>query len=282
MRTTITALALAALAATAYAETAKTTDTAKDDAAKTSTDIPAYERIRALERLLKETIIAEVDFRETPIIEAIQYLSDQSKKAGHAVNIVLRIPPEFHARNARITMKVNDVPLVAALDFTVQAVDLAYIVEADVVVVFPAAEPPKGRLTTYWNAVDRDQLDPSLWMSLRRPLTQGLEDAFERLAADRIPTPEEFAQMDADTQRVHYDAYCLYFILYEGMKKQEKERGAAAFGKAEREVTGCADFKEFTEKFHKARKEGRHMHETMTERYKVQRKSSDTSKPATE
>jgi len=115
-----------------------------------------------------------------------------------------------------------------------------------------------GRLTTYWNAVDRDQLDSVLKQILSRA-TQGEEEAFEQLVNERIPSAAEYAKMDATTQRDYFRVQNHFLLLHGHMVGQNKKRGAATFGAAERELTGCYDLRKYAEKCDRIRAKTQHI-----------------------
>lgn len=89
-----------------------------------------------------QMILPQVEFRETTLPEAVDYLVTRSraldpKKQG--VNIVLDVPPE--RRDAKITLSLREVPLGEVVRYTAQLAGLVVAEEPYALVIGPKARP---------------------------------------------------------------------------------------------------------------------------------------------
>lgn len=106
------------------------------------------EAIQLLESRIKEIVIPEVNFDDTPLVEALRILSEASSEiASERIPISILEDPEIDApssddefglsaeatdyRNTGITMRLTNVPLHEALRYTSSLAQLRYQVEAD-------------------------------------------------------------------------------------------------------------------------------------------------------
>ena len=105
----------------------------------------------------------------------------------------------------------------------------------------------KGRLTNYWNKVDRNQL-PAWLKSNLASFKQETEEAFEEIINERVPTVDQLRGMGTTKQKGYHNAGQIFGILLEYARKRDKEKGYNAFGRAERELTGCHDFRRLEQK----------------------------------
>jgi len=105
----------------------------------------------------------------------------------------------------------------------------------------------KGRLTDYWNKVDRSLLPPGLKSSLSS-FDQATEDAFEEMVKDRFPTMDQLREMETAKQKGFYNAALIFNSLLDYTRTRNEKKGYTGFGRAEKEVTGCQEFRKFEEK----------------------------------
>ncbi len=99
-----------------------------------------------IERKLHRIIIPKLEFRETTINEAIDFLKkksvdlDEDSPAGdRGVNIVMKIPQD--SQDARISVSLSNIPLIEALRYVTGLGNLKFKVEPYAVTIVPLSEP---------------------------------------------------------------------------------------------------------------------------------------------
>ena len=103
---------------------------------------------QAIADKLDTIIIPRIDFTDSSIVEAINFLrkratdldDTESDPARKGVNIVLKLPTDSPDLAYPITLSLQDVPLRAALDYVARAANLKTKVERHAVVVVPQSE----------------------------------------------------------------------------------------------------------------------------------------------
>jgi hypothetical protein len=91
-----------------------------------------------------QMIVPQVEFRETTLPEALDYLVTRSRALDprkQGVNIVLDVPPE--RREAKVTLSLRDVPLSEAVRYTAQLAGLAVAEEPYALVVGASKARPR-------------------------------------------------------------------------------------------------------------------------------------------
>lgn len=150
----------------------------------------------AIENKLKTIRLPSVEFVNTPLREAIQYLQQRSVEldtegdiAKRGINIILDLsassPKEGSAEdigNTPITLSLNNVPLAEALRYTTSLAQTKYKVESHAVLIIPISRPdrnvmqgaytvPPSFLFTAGNGDDADgSSSPVKWRSAKEVL----------------------------------------------------------------------------------------------------------------
>ncbi len=95
------------------------------------------------EKKLEQTVLPALEFKDTPLPDALAFLrqksveldSVESDPSRRGINLILKASPEAKPQEARITLKLTNAPLSAVLDYTCQLTNAEYQVEAHAVVV---------------------------------------------------------------------------------------------------------------------------------------------------
>jgi hypothetical protein len=90
-----------------------------------------------LRRRLKETVIPEISVRETPVIDVIVFLREQSRKLSPdktPLNLVWQAPEESKA--VKVTLNLRQIPLADALRYLTEIAGLRYRVDPHAVVIY--------------------------------------------------------------------------------------------------------------------------------------------------
>jgi general secretion pathway protein D len=131
----------------------------------------------AINRKLQEIRIPSLNFRETTIREAIDYIkklaieldTTEPDRSKRGVNIVLKLDPSQAAETqTRITLNLTDVPLRDALDYIARGVLLKVKVEPYAVAIVPQSEPTDVFITKEY------RVPPGLLSNLPAP-TEGAQ-----------------------------------------------------------------------------------------------------------
>ncbi len=102
---------------------------------------PAAEGDEATAKLLKSMVVPAVDFQNVAFIDAIQFLSIKSGEldpAGKGVNFV--IGGEGTGADARITLKLSNVPMIEAIRYTTALANAQFQVKRGIVLILPASK----------------------------------------------------------------------------------------------------------------------------------------------
>lgn len=98
----------------------------------------------ALKKKLGELIVPSIEFRDTPLMDALSFLQDRSMDldAGtppdkRGINLMLDVPPEsgIKVEDLKITLTLQKIPLGEALRYTADHAGLELGVEGDFVVI---------------------------------------------------------------------------------------------------------------------------------------------------
>jgi hypothetical protein len=90
-----------------------------------------------LRQQLNETIIPEVSVRETPVIEVIEYLMEQSQKLSGdpaPINLVWQAPEGSKA--TKVTLSLRKIPLADVLKYVTEIAGLRYRIDAHAIVIY--------------------------------------------------------------------------------------------------------------------------------------------------
>jgi len=111
----------------------------------------------SISKKLNDIIIPKIEFRETTVREAIDFIkaraaaldTNEPDPTRRGVNIVLKLDPAAQAAESmtRITLSLNDLPLRAVLDYVAAAAGLKVKVEPYAVAIVPLTEPTEVLIT---------------------------------------------------------------------------------------------------------------------------------------
>ena len=102
-----------------------------------------------LRRKLDETVIPEVSVQETPVIDVIGFLREQSQKLSSdktPINLVWQAPED--AKATKVTLSLRKIPLADVLKYVTEIAGLRYRVDTHAVVIYkplpavPTDSPP--------------------------------------------------------------------------------------------------------------------------------------------
>lgn len=183
------------------------------------------------EERAKDIIIPEVNFRDTSLVEAIEFLRQQSREHSadqKGVNIVMKAPPKG---DARITLHLVNVPLIEATRYVASLANLAVDAQGEALVIggpVPAgattseqpAQPPAGALAP----------DAPKTFSIER--TEKLSDTAQplELTADRVTRADDGMLAAEGHVRVRSGAAIL---TADKAQMKEKSRWVTASGNVE-------------------------------------------------
>jgi general secretion pathway protein D len=101
---------------------------------------------QAINNKLDEIIIPRIDFTDSSIKEALDFIKkraadlDTGDSDNKGINIILKLPPNSPDASYPITLSLSDVPLREALRYVTEAANLKIKIETHAVVVVPATE----------------------------------------------------------------------------------------------------------------------------------------------
>ncbi len=99
---------------------------------------------------LTSIIIPDVEFENTPLRDALRFLSQRSKqldRSGKGVDIIVSADTD-NASNLAVTLRLRDVPLGAVLDYVTQSVRMKYRIDQYAVTVVPLTAADDESLVT--------------------------------------------------------------------------------------------------------------------------------------
>lgn len=108
-----------------------------------------------IHRKLDAIIIPHINFRDTPLREALQYIRQravaldftETESAGKGVNIILKADPESEQANIPITLQLTDVPLRNVLLYLMEGAHMKLKVEPHAVLAVPLSESTESLIT---------------------------------------------------------------------------------------------------------------------------------------
>ncbi len=107
--------------------------------AKGQTSRPRRENTALLQRKLQETVAPSIEFSDTPLVDAIDFLSVRSEElgdSGQGINFVY-LGDRGTSGEVPISLKLSRIPLGEVLRYTVQLGDHGFRLETYAVLVFP-------------------------------------------------------------------------------------------------------------------------------------------------
>ncbi len=148
----------------------------------------------AIHRKLDEIIIPQINFRDTPLREALQYLRQraaaldvqESDPIRKGVNIILKAAPESDQAHIPITLQLTEVPLRNVLIYLMEGANMKLKIEPYAILAVPFSESTENLITKEYQVTSSfisqlPALDASLpeqsYPSVGHSLAQGSQPA---------------------------------------------------------------------------------------------------------
>ncbi|MCX6979267.1 MAG: hypothetical protein NTV08_00720 [Verrucomicrobia bacterium] len=148
-------------------------------------------RTSAIQSKLKGIIFPKIDFRDTTVREAFEFLSEKAKALdphGDGVNIVLRLGDEHRSDapggGTRITLMLNNVPLIEVIKYVTNLANLKYKIEPFAITIVPLGALTEELFTKQW------RVPPDLMWVLSSAGKVSETDAKGALAAAGVSFPQ--------------------------------------------------------------------------------------------
>ena len=97
-----------------------------------------------LKRKLQDITIAEVNVREAPVVDVVDFLQKEAQKQSKdktPINLVWQVPED--SKSAKVTLTLRGVPLADVLRYVTEGAGLRYRVDPYAVVIYKPSANPK-------------------------------------------------------------------------------------------------------------------------------------------